>query len=280
MTGVADPGSTPDLSVVLTRLMARGYRASEESRRALANDRGTRAFLEAGLTLIAEEIGLGAGPAPAERDDVPRPFFDWLSLTKVVEQARHEGPASLAMLRDRWPARSDFIEDLMAYSLWSVQWAPDTERARNLAGLLTRGGNLVDVADQLGYEILAARATDRAQRVALLVTAIAGQDPPVRALRADLYKADHDTYQVLVETVRKVWRTKTRPEVEPDDFINVMHALLEGLVLRSIFDPEGVIDHEARRSLFGKAAMMLIAGAGDPGDGLTLSEAVRRLSEA
>jgi hypothetical protein len=275
-SGAVDPGDAADLSVVLTRLMARAYRASEESRRALANDRVTRSFLEAGLSLIAEELGLGTVSAPTGRDDVPRPFFDWLSLNKVVDRARHDGPASLAMLRDRWPSRSDFIEDLMVYSLWSRQWEYHAAVARDAAARLTEYRDQVEAAEQLGYQVVAAFMNERAQRVAMLVEAAAGQDETIRWHRAELYRANHDYWQRFYRAAFDAWQIKLRPDVSLDDFGDIMTAVLEGLILRSISDPDAVIDHAAASSLFGKAGLMLGAGACDPGDGLSLSEEVKR----
>lgn len=276
----ANPDDPADLSLILKRLMARGYRATEESRRTLANDRTTRAFLEAGLTLIADELGLDDDPPLAGSDEVSRPFFAWLSLNKVVERARQDGPASLAMLRDRWPSRSDFIEDLMVYSLWSFHWAQDAERARDITARLSGGGDFVDAVERVGYEVLAARSTERAQRVSLLVTAIAGQDATLRSHRAETYRTDHDTYRKVVRTAIQVWGLKARPDADLDEFVYICTALAEGLILRSIFNPEAVIDHRAKRSLFGKAALMLLAGVLDSGDGLPVSEFVRQHSEA
>ncbi|MBO0830563.1 MAG: hypothetical protein J2P28_01500 [Actinobacteria bacterium] len=274
MTGAADPGGAPDLSLVLKRLMARGYRATEQSRRALANDRTTRAFLEAGLALIADEIGLGADPASASKDEVPRPFLDWLSLTKVAERARQDGPASVAMMRDRWPSRSDFIEDLIAYSLWSSEWAHHAELARVLAAVLSADDNIVEAADRLGYQQLAGFMTERSQRVALLVTAIAGQDDVIQSHRAELRR---DAWRTIYRPAGERWGVKLRPDVELGDLLYILAAVNEGLTLRSISDPDAVIDHAARRSLLGKALLMLTAGVFDPGDGLPLSEAARRV---
>lgn len=273
MTGVEESGGAPDLSVVLTRLMARGYRATEQSRRALANDRATRAFLDAGLALIADQIGLGADSATAGDDDVPRPFLDWLSLTKVAERARHDGPASVAMMRDRWPSRSDFIEDLIAYSLWSFQWAHHAELVRVLAAELS-ANDFVQAADRLGYHQLGFM-TERSQRVALLVTAIAAQDEMIRSHRAELTR---DSYRTIYRYAAEKWGLKLRPDVDPYEFEAILAAVNEGLTLRSISDPDAVIDHAARRSLLGKALLMLAAGALDPGDGLPLSEAARRVA--
>jgi hypothetical protein len=280
VSGAADPGDAADLSVVLKRLMARGYRASEESRRALANDRATRSFLEAGLTLIADELGLGTVSAAESQDDVPRPFFDWLSLNKVVEQASKDGPASLAMLRDRWPSRSDFIADLMAYSLWSRLWEYHAAVAREVTAAVTEARDAVETIEQVGYQVVAAFMNERAQRVALLAAAVAGQDETIRWHRAELYRTDHDYWHRALRAGVDAWRVKLRPDVSLDDFGDILAAVLDGLILRSIFDPDAVIDHASASSLFGKATLMLAAGVFDPGDGLSLPAANRRLSQA
>jgi hypothetical protein len=280
VSGAADPGDTADLSVVLLRLMARGYRASEESRRALANDRATRSFLEAGLTLIADELGLGPASATEDQDEVPRPFFDWLSLNKVVERARQDGPASLAMLRDRWPSRSDFIEDLMAYSLSSAQWEYHAAVAREATAAVSGDRDLDEAVQQLAYQVLAAFMNERAERVALLVDAVAGQDETIRRHRAELYRTNHDYWLRFYQAAVDAWGLKLRPDANLDDFCDIMTAALSGLVLRSISDPDAVIDHAAASSLLGKAVLMLCAGAFDPGDGLTLLEAKSRMSQA
>jgi hypothetical protein len=261
-----------DLSKILKRLMARGYRATEESRRTLANDPTTRLFLEAGLQLISDVLGVGESSAPEDQENIPRPFFEWVSLPKVVKRAKQRGPASAAMLRDRWPSRSDFIEDLMAYILWSFHWAGHANIAEEAAARLTGNGDFVEAIKLVAYDDLAVIINDPAQRIALVVTAMAAQDNTARSGRAELYKLIHDNWSALYAATLEARGLKLRPDVDIHDLTNILTALAEGITLRAIADPEAnVINHNTKDSLLGKASLMIAAACIDLGDGRPLA---------
>src|SRR5690348_3914080 len=101
--------SEDDLSLVLRRLMGRNSstRKTREARVRLANDERTRAFLVAGLNLIAQQFDAMEEHPEGEREaETDRPFFEWLSRKKVIQRASEDKPElvpSEGMFRDRWP---------------------------------------------------------------------------------------------------------------------------------------------------------------------------------
>jgi len=131
-----------DLSLVLRRLMSRNSstRKTDDARRRLANDERTRAFLAAGLQLVSEQLdALDEHLQDENEDETRRPFFEWLSRKQVVRQAAQSRPELVptdGMFRDRWPYQEDYIEDLLAFSLWERHWSLHVSTALESRDLL------------------------------------------------------------------------------------------------------------------------------------------------
>lgn len=278
-----------DLAAVLKRLMSRhgSTRKSADSRRRLANDVLTRAYLEAGLRLITDELrpGEAEGDASGEEefDDRSRPFFDWLSQSKVIEEVAHgdEGlRGSAGTLRDRWPFRSDFIEDLLTYSLWVRHWGPHMETAMGGIEPLVNAPDFVEAVHTLAYLDLKLLADSPTYRLSLIASATADRDPTARAAMGEMYRLLHQTWRELYTRTLEAHDMKLRPGFTADDLAMLLTAMAEGLRLRMTADPDAeIVDDERRRSLLGLGALGLLAGTVDSGDGRTVEEIVADLAD-
>lgn len=267
------PDDSHDLAPVLKHL----NRKRESARRRLANDPATRRFLDAGLRLIADELGVGRYKARIQDSEMV--FFHWVKVPSVVKEASHEGKATPWMHRDRWKTRDDFVKDLMAYVLWSQHWTDHTKISQHSSSLLTGDHDIVDAIKQVAYDDLDSLLVDAAPRISLVITAIAARDEAARKERAKLYATTHREWAKLYADTLAARGWKLRPDVTIDQFTDILTAVAEGLALRSIGDPDAkVIDHQTKESLLGKAALAMAAACLDPGDGRPLEEIVRRIS--
>jgi hypothetical protein len=166
-----------DLAPVLKHL----NRKRESARRRLANDPATRRFLDAGLRLIADELGVGRYHALTQDSEMV--FFDWVKVPRVIKEASQEGRATPWMHRDRWKARDDFIKDLMAYVLWSQHWTAHTTVSQHSSSLLTGDHDIVDAIKQVAYDDMDSLIGDAAPRISLVITSIAARDEAARKER-------------------------------------------------------------------------------------------------
>lgn len=285
-----DPGAGDrDLTPVLRRLMSRhgSTRKSVGSRRRLANDVLTRAYLEAGLRLIGDQLRPGEPddqtPGEEEFDDRSRPFFDWLSQTKVVEEVANgdEGlRGSAGTLRDRWPFRSDYIEDLLTYSLWVRHWGPHIETAVGATEPLANATDFVRAVHTVAYYDLKLLADSPTYRLSLIASATADRDATARQAMGEMYRVLQRTWSELYTRTLEAHDMKLRAGFTTGDLAVLLTAMAEGLRLRMTADPDAeIIDHERQRSMLGLGALALLAGVVDSGDGRTVDEIVADLAD-
>lgn len=280
MFSYSDNAGVPNLAPILKCLMSAHTRGTEANRERLANHPDTHKLLEAGMRLIANELGVGTVSALRRSNkEADRPFFKWITLEGLIAEAARQDPElTIGKFRDRWPTRGDYIDDLMAYALWSHHWASHTAVADKAVGLLAGDHDFVDAIKQVAYDDLDVIMDDPAQRIAMIAAAVASQDETARAGRAELYAMVRDNWGVLYAATLKARGLQLRSDVSLHDLTNILTALAEGLTLRGIADSDTiVIDHTARDSLLGKAALVITAGCIDTGDGLTVEETVRQL---
>jgi len=268
-----------DLSVVLKRLMSRdsSTRKSADSRRRLANDALTREYLEAGLRLIAKQLRAENAQETdgevddGEFDDQARPFFDWLSQNKVIDEVASGElglHGSAGTLRDRWPFRSDYIEDLLTYSLWVRHWAPHVEMAEAAIEPLATAEDFVEAVHLLAYYDLELLRDSPTYRLSLIAAAVADRDTTARMAIGEMYQTLHRTWRELYDRTLSTRGMRLRPDITLDDVAILLSAMIEGLRLRMTADPDTpILDAERQRSLLGIGVLGLIAGCVDPGDG-------------
>jgi hypothetical protein len=288
-----------DLSHVLRRV----DRRTPFSRRRLANDPVTAAYLAAAMRLIERHLGPGAERSPTDPEDensVERPLLGFLSQRAVAAEVAsnpHPFPrvGSVPTMRSTWKSHSDFIADLLRFALWSQYHPAKWESERTAAAIdqLIEGAetDFARSVHELSYQNLLIFVARPRFRLRLVAVAAAEGDDVLREALAELYHQALESWrQVFVEVLRNRG-LRLRPGVRPDDFVNMLAAVAEGTAVHALADPTSeVVDHEQRRTLLGTAALALIVGCLeriDEADGASLEEAVhakvygsRRLSAA
>lgn len=273
-----------DLSLVLKRIMDWRYstRSSKEARARLANDAVTRELLEAGLRLITGE--LKAGRRPATDDDPPveaSPFFDWLSVAKVVQEVGRSGRlrATDAQLRDRWKNRAHYVEDLLSYALWDRHWSLHEQAAQESRAGLMEGEDLVEEIHDASYKDMVALMDNRAYRLSLVASALAAGSPMIAQSNRDAYAYIGRTWSAVYADALAARGWRLRPDISLEEFTVILTSVADGIGFRLMFDDnELLIDHGRERSLLGKAALAMAAACIDFGDGMPLEQLVRQMT--
>ena len=266
-----------DLGEVLRHL----NRHTRRGQRQLANHPLTRAYLEAGMRLVAEEF---FGQPAGEDEEPQRRSFLWMSREQVIKEVAR-GPEELPQqgnpgsLRDRWPYFSDYLGDLILYALRIDGLRVHTDLAKQAAEAI--GDNkLSTVAHEIAYRDLALDIDETATRFQFFVTAFADHDPVVAKALSAVYREVTESWRVVYDGLVEARGATLRPGLSFDDFAVILTAVAEGLALRAIGDrATPVLDHERRRSLLGTAALALMIAFVDPGDGDTLEETADRIAD-
>lgn len=276
-----------DLSGILTRLMKYCVRKTRLTRKRLANHHLTREYMEAGLRVCAEKF------APPRKDldwtdeefeDLPAPFFSWLSRKRVIaEVARGKKGlrGSDGTLRDRWPYQSHFIGDLLSYALYWRRRSLVITQARNAVKERARAPHLSATIQNAAYRNLDAAVTSPAQRVAFIAITLADRDPQLKEICGDIYDDTTSSWGAVYAEALRARGLTFRPDIDLADFTRILTALIEGMTLRQIGDPNAdLLDHDDKTSLLGKAICAVVAGAIDTGDGKSVTALVDELGNA
>ncbi|HEU0087465.1 MAG TPA: hypothetical protein VFQ77_07420 [Pseudonocardiaceae bacterium] len=267
-----------DLGDVLRHL----NRHSRQAQRQLANHPLTRAYLEAGMRLLAEEFF----PKPADEDDRPQHrSFLRISRDQVIKEVAH-GPDDLphqgnpGSLRDRWPYFSDYLGDLILYALRIDRFGGHLELAEQAADAI--GDDTLSLAaHEIAYRDLNLKIDDTATRFHFLVTAFADHDPVVAKALSAVYEELTESWRQVYEKIFQSRGLRLRPGLSLDEFTLIITAVAEGLALRAQGDRStAVLDHKRRRSLLGTAALALMIAFVDPGDGQTLEDIADRVANS
>lgn len=207
-----------------TRLTARG-------REALASDTTTRRIVEGALRLLAAEVG---APLAAAGDAGGRcGMLDQLSVQAVADAATRRGPlrATPAHVRDRWPRRGDFAQDLVAHLLVRSLWGGhlDVRRQRALAAAATDtsrplGEGWVELGLHLPHDPLL-------HRLHVLAVVLASGDPRLQDVaREGVAVADAAWSSVLAAALAARGR-RPRSGVRLVDVARAVAVLLDGVHL-------------------------------------------------
>lgn len=266
--------SNEDLSSLLSGLMRAARRKTDAGRKALANDQLTREYLEAGLRLVDAQLG----PTDDDVDTEDRPLFRWLSQRAVVDEVSRGGRlrGSEGSFRDRWPYQPDYIRDVFAYILRRAHWQRFVDRTADARNRLADAEDAVRAVHDAAYDDLVTTRRTPALRAQLIGAAMAERDEIARTTLQEMYQVSTQAWLEAYEKTVAVRGLRLRPGLTLEDVNFIMTAVTEGMQLRLMVDPDdGVIDHEARTSLLGTAALALIVACFDHlGDGLSLEEVV------
>ncbi|MGW2048288.1 hypothetical protein ACWCPF_24350 [Streptomyces sp. NPDC001858] len=277
-----------DLSGVLCRM----NRRTPFSRRRLANDPVTAAYVLAGMQLIRRHLGPGAQRVLSDPDDdnsLGRPLLSFLSQRAIAaEMANNPEPfsrlGSTATLRCSWRSHSDYIADLLSFGLWSLhepalydsRIGPDTER-------LLEGPEFVEAAHRLCFYDLTTIVDGPTFRLELVATAAAEGDEVIQEALAANHQGAMAPWKQMYQEMFLARGLRLRPGVSLDDFAGMLAALASGYALRRIGNPALVsIDTAQERCIFGTAALALLLGCVEhvaEGDttGVSMDDAVHEL---
>lgn len=262
-----------DISHVVTNIT--GQKAA--TRRRLANDQATRAFLEAALDLTSELFDADPeGKLPDDNDGL-RPTMSYLSRRKVIERAQYVRPELLLtenMLRHRWNSHRDFLADFISYALAEQHWSLGVALSTHSESLLTSEENFPQAVHRVAYEDLKRVLELPSYRFQLLAVASAQADTASSAALVRMYEELSKVWTSLYSRVFEHYGLSFRPGISMDDFNIMLQATAEGLGMRLLSGvAEPIMDHDRKSSLLGTAAMALFLALVDPGDGLNIEDA-------
>jgi hypothetical protein len=257
-------------------------RKTPEARKRLAENELTREYLEAGLRLIAAQLH---GP-PIEADSIgepspPSPFFDWLSEQKVIDEVTRAGRerGSQGTFEDRWRYRDFYIEDLLVYAMWEQHWSSRIDVAERAATPLTTSADLVQAVHEAAYHELDTVLNATSARIGLIAIAISDRYPEMKTAMQKVHRMMDGRWMPIIEAMLAERGLKLRPGVTLEMLIAIFTALMAGLSMRIFIDQnEDFIDEEHRQSLFGEAALMMLAGCIDSGNEKSVAETIADLT--
>jgi hypothetical protein len=267
-----------DLSDVVRNV----HRRTAAVRNRLANHPLTRAYLEAGVRLLNREFSAPVEPA---EEGFPRPLSTLTRENVIAEVAN--GPAELprqgtvGSFRDRWAYFPDYLSDLARYTLRIERWSP-RPRLSDQATLALAEEDFVTALHEIAYRNMAmvAGSASTALRFRFLLTALTEHDEQLREATTSVYRDVTERWAAMCEAVVSARGLRLRPGVTYEDLTILLTALAEGLAMRAAGDHDTpVLDDANRQSILGVAAMALIAGSVDDGDGRSLTEVVTDLAE-
>jgi hypothetical protein len=276
-----------DLSKTLRGL----NRRTSFSRRRLANDPVTAAYLAAAVRLIQRHLGPGASRRaadPDDRDAIERPVLGFLSQRAVAAEVGHNPPpfhrvGRVSTMRERWRHQSAFVADVLRFGLSSSHYysGVSEDEVANAIGRIVRGQDAVPGIHHLGSLMTTRLLTSPMFRLGLIAAAEAEGDPVIREAISERHSEARPTWRRWCEDFLRSRDLRVRPGITIDDCIALLSALADGLAMRALADPAaGALDHEGQRSLLGTGALALIAGclqSADHGESTSLEQAVSDL---
>ncbi|GAA5226453.1 hypothetical protein GCM10025778_09860 [Paeniglutamicibacter antarcticus] len=255
---------------------------SAATRKRLANGRETRAFLDAALDLTTDFLTPEASARSLLDDEEDaRLVMPFLSRRKVLKKAKENYgrgfPLSENMLRHRWNTHSDFLADFVSYALSDKYWTLHDAICRQAESLLTTTEAFTAAVHKAAYEDLLLVFELPAFKFQLLAVATAQADLSSAQSLVRMYDSLSELWTSMYEKVFDHYGFKFRPGITAEDINILLQATSEGLVLRLLSGVnEPLLDHERQTSLLGTAALSFFFSLVDPGDKLTLEQAVEQ----
>jgi hypothetical protein len=256
-----------DLSKVLRGL----NRRTSFSRRRLANDPVTAAYLAAAVRLIQRHLGPGASRRTADPDDqdsIERPVLGFLSQRAVAAEVGHNPPpfhrvGRVSTMRERWRHQSDFVADVLRFGLSASHYysgVRETEVA-DAIDQIVGGQDAVRGIHNLASLMMARLLSSPMFRLGLIAAAEAEDDPVISEAISERHGEARPLWRKSCEDFLRSRDLRIRPGISIDDCIVLLSALADGLAMRALADPStDAPDHDGQRSLLGTGALALIAG--------------------
>ncbi len=256
-----------DLSKILRGL----NRRTSFSRRRLANDPVTAAYLAAAVRLIQRHLGPGASRRPADRDDdnsIERPVLGFLSQRAVAAEVGRNPPpfhrvGRVSTMRERWRHQSAFVADVLRFGLSASHYYSGVreDEVADAIDQIVDGQDAVRGIHHLGSLMMTRLLTSPMFRLGLIAAAEAEGDPVIREAISERHGEAGPLWRKSCEDFLHSRSLRVRPGVTIDDCIVLLSALADGLAMRALADPSTrAVDFEGQRSLLGIGALALIVG--------------------
>jgi hypothetical protein len=256
-----------DLSKTLRGL----NRRTSFSRRRLANDPVTAAYLVAAVRLIQRHLGPGASRRTADPDDhdsIERPVLGFLSQRAVAAEVDRNPPpfhrvGRVSTMRDRWRHHSAFIADVLRFGLSASHYYSGVreDEIADAIEQIVSGQDAVRGVHHLSSLMMARLLTSPMFRLGLIAAAEAEGDPVIREAISERHGEVGPRWRKSCEDFLLSRGLRIRPGVTIDDCIALLCALADGLAMRALADPSTrALDRDGQRSLLGMGALVLIAG--------------------
>jgi transcriptional regulator BetI-like protein len=267
---------TDDLSTVVLNV----HRRNAEATSRLANDKLTRAYLEAGVRILRHEVDMAH--TGTDDDRFLRPLATLTRETVIAEVAN--GPDELprhgtvGSFRDRWNYFPEYVADLTRYTLRVYHMKDDQVLAVDAAAALS-GEDFTAAIHEICFRRMLVAMNAATSRFRYSAVALAAHDPRLHEAMASVYAGVTDIWERMIVELLSARGLTLRPGVSARDLATMLTAINEGLTARIASDPDSaVLDHERRRGLLGVAALALFAGCIDTGDHASLEELAERIA--
>lgn len=263
------PNLTDVGDLELAALLRHLDRKTRSGMRRAANDPVTRAYLQAGLRLLANAVD---GQEPDDPDEGgAHPFLTWISRRAVVDEVSNEPDpnvprqGSIASMRDRWDPHGNYLADLLAVAMTAEPWVGSILSATEQGGFPDAPASLRTVIETTAHANLRAMTTDLGYRVQLLGTAMAHREPASKEPLQRLHEAIRTEWAAIYETLLAEAGLRLRSGWTPELLADTLSALASGLGQRELVAPdERVLSTTSTNSLLGRAILALLVGALEP----------------
>jgi hypothetical protein len=267
----------------------------------LANSPVTRAYLEGGRRLA--EIELLGHVRDQKRTFRP---LDTLTKRRIIDEAKaifrearddediaralygtvpeKERPTtkpSAGTLRDRWDILPYYLGDLVRYVLRERYSLTDGMLDESTRAELRGSAVFSAAVDKVAYQDMKVVYTNETSaRFQYLMTGLADFHEEIGDALNGVYEHSFDYWRGVYAEILEARGVSLRPGISLDELTMMLTGMAQGLSLRHIgarSEVVDMVDHHNRRSVLGKAAQILIAGAIDPGDGRKVADVVDEL---
>ncbi|MFI6485520.1 hypothetical protein ACIBH1_46960 [Nonomuraea sp. NPDC050663] len=207
--------------------------------------------------------------------------FTWPSRAQLIKKYNMVTGlrASKGLFEDRWATMGDYYADLFAWALHPAQWVRHQQVAEKATANLRTAPSFSATARHAALLDIQALTQATSFRIKLVLCATHPIAPAHRAALRPFYQAARDWWSVVYEAVLNGSRRALRPDVPMAEFVAMMTAIEEGLVLHYLSSPQS-FDRSMERlaEILATGAMALILGASAPeGDAEPLSTLCDRL---
>ncbi len=278
-----------DLSKILRGL----NRRTSFSRRRLANDPVTAAYLAAAVRLIQRHLGPDPRRRttdPDDQDSIERPVLGFLSQRAVAAEVSRNPPpfhrvGRVSTMRERWRHQSAFVADVLRFGLSASHYYSGVREGEVADAIdqIVSGQDAVRGIHHLSSLMMARLLMSPMFRLGLIAAAEAEGDPVIREAISERHGEARPLWRKSCENFLRARDLRTRPGITVDDCIVLLSALADGLAMRALADPSTrALDHDGQRSLLSMGALVVIAGClqrTDRGESRSLELAVSDLLE-